>query len=293
MFTIEKNINQFFKKIQQESFSKTSDKQISFILDLFFIHVFLESFFFTNNSKFIRCQGIHAFKNKKHIPTFLKKEYLRRKGYSSFEEEYFEIETNPLTHSQTVQIELFDNIPVIQDIKETLEIIHNRKQQYLTSWVPVISKSKVKNLKRKLNNSFVLSSWDSCHDEFVRTMKHTDDYDYYSYCNMTTHIPSIYQVIDFLNTIPLEQIKISLQFLNHFGEFNPKKIFGIDNLEITKDDINNSFPQRTLNVYRYDIIDGNDFPCKCKSEKKCQKSSHSYLFIKELITERNLFISIY
>ena len=333
MATIEMNIQQFFNHIQQEPVPKVQkirfEKESCFILDLFFVHVFLETFFFSHefewvahtsdndfrriswtlprknaqHKKMIRCQGVHAFQNKKHIPVFLKQEYLKRQGYIHLMdkaecEETFEMLTHPTVYSQTVESDLYDTIPQIQDLKETLSFINTEKQKALTRWVPVVSKAKVKSLKRKLNNSFVLNSWDACHTEFIRTMTHSENYDYFfDYCGIkpdtSTNVPSLNQIIELLFSVPIKQLETSIKFLDHIGEFNPTKLFGMTTLELTRDDINQAFPHRSHNLFRQDDIDGNDFECKCRSDKKCQKSSHSHSFVKDLITSRNIHLNLF
>ena len=320
MTTINRKIQNFVSRdylhLKSNANNAKHEEQIAQIVQLFFVHVYLEAFFFftdyetndpwssifRNKKKFIRCQGVHAFKNEKHIPLFLKKAFV----CSDVDEndpksvalcnEIFSSRTDPIVHSERVLPEFFESVPQIQDMSETLQMIQDNKTK--DHWVPVVSKSHVKDLKRRLNRAHCFDSWDACHEEFVKNFTFTGAYDYYydyigQVPDMTTKTIPIWTMIDLLESVQKDKLVLCVKFLNHFGEFNPKKLFGINEFKFTELDIRVAF--RNYGYWPYFSLDSlddseNTFPCKCKSRKQCQNSPHSHLFIKDVMTKHNIHL---
>ena len=315
MDNIQHSMKQLFNYIQQKDPSKTTT---TFIFDLFFTHVFLEAFFFTHHfkaktdapkqkglhPKFIRCQGIHAFRTKEAIPGFLKREFVFRQTHSRDSiniNQQFDQMTDPQTHFQRVPSEFFENVPEIKDLQNTLKYFHENKSSsdgFVST--SVLSKSAAKKLKNKLNNSFVLKDWNSCHGEFIKTLvfpkqQVLDDLYWSGYKinkdTVVTDVIELTNIIELLMTVPLEQLKTSIAFLDHVGKFDPKELFGMDHLMITGADINSTFPTRKRNIYSCDKDDTYYDPCfDSEYDHELRKLEYECNF--KFLNQRNIWLDI-
>ncbi len=190
--------------------------------------------------------------------------------------------------------DLFDSVEEIQNLKELISELVERKKKASEQWVCVVSKKSIKKLKLKLNNSYYFNSWDKCHNEFKKKFTHTGEYDYYfdyigEIPDTTTSVIPIVEMIRLLNTVPKDELDVSIQFLNHFGEFNTKNIFGIDTFKFNLSDIQHAFPGEKSPCEQLlddDCFDDNDYekgPCY-----DYMQGPYSYEFAKDVMTTQGI-----
>lgn len=259
-----------------------------YIVKLFIAHVFIKSYFLghdrakdTKNKqawKFIRSQGLHAFKRKDQIPLFLKKAYLNSKGYlpatcanvvarqfdyATDHKNYIYDLASTMEEFETIACDdayVSDFISSINNVKHYKELSHHNPDNM---FIPVISKRSWKGLNNRFNQFMYNNNWDSRHNNFVKNFqfcetKSAPHFEYFAdYVLERTfvykkYVPSVSNMIDMLSTLSEEEIQLAVQFIDHFGGFDVKQLFGIEKMSFDENDIMFAFPS-------YDFITYDDY----------------------------------
>jgi hypothetical protein len=276
---------------------KNSFEDVSFVIQLFYVHVYLKAFFLAGTKDklrtcFSRFQGVHSFKHASQIPFFLKQLFLKECNETN---SLFECVTSSNRHFERVMNhipEVFDSIEEIQILKDLISELVERKQKASEQWVCVASKNHIKKLKLKLNKSYFFDSWDKCHNEFKNQFTHTGEYDYYfdyigQVPDTTTSVISLMEMIRLLNSVPKEELDVSIQFLNHFGEFNTKNIFGIGTFKFNLSDIQYAFPGEKSPCEQF-LDDDYDNDYAQGPSYDYMQGPYSYEFIKDVMTTQGI-----